>query len=197
MPTFPSMPQVAAMLALAGKQPLFQALAIVLGTFVLEDAATVLAAMRVDEGKLAASVALGSLYVGIVLGDLGLYALGHYSARIGWIARRVPRERSQTLASWIGGRVFRVVLVSRFVPGLRLPTYTACGFLGVSLRRFAIAAVLATLAWTSLLFGIALRVGDLLIAHLGAWRWIGAAGFAIAIVLAGRLLARLQPIPAQ
>ena len=37
--------------------------------------------------------------------------------------------------------VFRVVLASRFLPGLRLPTYTTCGFVGADLRQFALAVV--------------------------------------------------------
>jgi membrane protein DedA with SNARE-associated domain len=176
----------------AGTSPLPQAAAIVLGTFILEDAATVLAAMRVDEGGMPAALALGALYVGVVLGDLGLYGLGRLSARIGWIARWAPPERSRALAGWLRGRVFRVVLIARFLPGMRLPAYTACGFLSADLRQFALAAIVATLAWTSLLFCVSLRIGHVLIGHLGAWRWVGAGGFALALLLMGRVAARAQ-----
>jgi hypothetical protein len=48
------------------------------------------------------------------------------------------------------------------------------------------------LAWTSMLFLVSLRVGQFLIDHLGAWRWAGAAAFAVALVIAGRYAARLQ-----
>lgn len=185
---------VLAILALAGQQPVLQALAIIAGTFILEDAATVLAAMRAEEGGISIPLALGSLYAGIVLGDLWLYGMGRLSARVGWIARLVPPERSLAAGVWLRGRgrVFKVVLVSRFLPGMRLPTYTACGFLGADLRQFTVAAIVATLAWTSLLFGLSLRVGQFLIDHLGAWRWAGAAGFALSLILIGRVAARLQ-----
>ena len=186
---------VFALLRLAGTSKLGQALAIILGTFILEDVATVLAAMRVDEGAIPGWVALIALYVGVVAGDLGLYGLGRLSARSRWIARLVPPERSRALGDWLRGRVFRVVLISRFLPGMRLPTYTACGFLRAGLGRFAAAAIVATLAWTTLLFGVSLRLGQVLIDHFGAWRWAGAAGFALTILLVGRLAARLQPAP--
>jgi membrane protein DedA with SNARE-associated domain len=179
-------------LKLAGTRPLLQALAIIFGTFILEDAATVLAAMRAEEGAIPIWLALLSLYAGVVLGDLGLYGLGRLSARIGWIARLIPPDRSRALAAWLRGRVFRVVLISRFLPGMRLPTYTACGFLRADLRQFALAAIVATLAWTTLLFGVSLRVGGFLIDHFGAWRWAGAVGFALALILVGRFAARLQ-----
>jgi membrane protein DedA with SNARE-associated domain len=180
---------VASLLALAGHSPLLQGVAIVLATFILEDAATVLAAMQADSGGVAVSVALFSLFIGIVLGDLGLYGLGRLSARLPWVARLLPPHRQAAIRGWLDGRVFKVVLVSRFLPGLRLPTYTTCGFLGADLRQFTLAAVVATTCWTSLLFGISLRVGQLLMDHFGAWRWFGAAGFVLFVIIAGRVAA--------
>ena len=93
---------------------------------------------------------------------------------------------------WLEGRVFQVVFISRFIPGARLPTYTACGFLGAGWRRFALAAVVATLIWTSLLFGVSLKIGALLMEYLGPWRWAGGIGFALVIILLGRTAARMQ-----
>jgi membrane protein DedA with SNARE-associated domain len=181
-----------ALLGMAGHSPILQAVMIVLATFVLEDAATVLAAMQVEAGGIPLGVALAALYTGIVLGDLGLYGLGALSRRVRWISRWVPAGRKRAGQDWLGDRVFHVVFVSRFIPGARLPTYTACGFLRASLKKFAMAAIVATLIWTSLLFGISLKVGALLMEYLGAWRWVGAIGFAVVLILIGRAAARLQ-----
>lgn len=186
---------VSGLLKSAGMHPLLQALAIVLGTFVLEDAATVLAAMQVQDGKVGWFVALGALYVGIVLGDLGLYGLGRLGAMTPWFRRLLPDDRRLRGREWIEQRVFRVVFISRFVPGARLPTYTSCGYLKASFGRFALAAVLATSVWTTLLFVLSRRVGSLLIVHFGAWRWAGAIVFALFVVLMGRVLIRLQGEP--
>jgi len=180
---------IASLLGRAGHSVLFQAGAIILGTFILEDAATVVAAMQVQDGELSTQVALAALYAGIVLGDLGLYGLGRMSAHIAWIARQLPPHRHEAIKAWITGRVFRVVLVSRFLPGLRLPTYTTCGFVGADIRRFTLVAVVATSLWTSLLFAVSLRLGGFLMEHLGVWRWAGAAGFVVFILLAGRAAA--------
>ncbi|HEY1411776.1 MAG TPA: VTT domain-containing protein [Rhodopila sp.] len=180
---------ISSLLALAGHSAWFQAAAIIIGTFILEDAATVAAAMQVEDGSLPLWLALISLYTGIVLGDLGLYGLGRLSAHIPFIAKYLPPHRQETIRAWISGRIFKVVLVSRFLPGLRLPTYTTCGFVGADLRQFTMAAIVATGAWTSLLFLTSLRVGHFLMDHLGAWRWAGAAGFAVFIILAGRAAA--------
>ena len=183
---------LATWLAMAGHQPLLQAVAIILATFVLEDAATVLAAMQAASGSVSIGVALGALYMGIVLGDLGLYGLGRAAAYMPFIARRLPQRRVAVVQGWLAGRVFRVVLISRFLPGLRLPTYTTCGFLAADLRQFTLAAVIATSIWTSALFTVSLYLGQVLIDHFGAWRWVGAAGFVVALMLLGRLAASAQ-----
>jgi membrane protein DedA with SNARE-associated domain len=188
---------IVALLAFAGHSPVLQAAAIVFATFVLEDAATVIAAMAAQQGTVSIPLALGSLFVGIVLGDLGLYGLGRLATRLRWIARLLPPQRQEAVRAWLSGRVFQVVFVSRFVPGLRLPTYTTCGFLGADLRPFILAAVIATSVWTSLLFGVSMRIGQLLIDHLGTWRWAGTVGFALFVILAGRLAASRVQSPSR
>lgn len=184
--------RVADLLHAAAHYPVLEALAIIGGTFVLEDAATVLAAAQVQEGNLSAALALGSLYVGIVLGDLGLYGLGRLAALVPWARRLVPPEATRRGRAWLSRRVVRVVFASRFLPGARLPTYTACGFFGASFVKFAATAVVATLIWTTSLFGLSVRLGQALADTLGTWRWAGFVGFAVCVVLAGRAAASLQ-----
>lgn len=178
------------LLQAAGHAPVMQGLAIVAGTFILEDGATVGAAMAVQDGHVAMPVALVSLYLGIVLGDIGLYGLGRVAAAVPWARRLIPPERQFRGRDWLNQHVFKVVFIARFLPGVRLPTYTTCGFLQASFSRFVLAASGATLIWTSLLFGLSIRVGGILMDHLGAWRWVGAAMFLLVIVVAGRLAAR-------
>lgn len=174
------------LLALAGRSLLFQASAIVIGTFILEDAATVGAAMQAQDGAVPIHVALAALYAGIVLGDMGLYGIGRLSAYVPRLARQLASHQQDAIRGWISGRIFRVVLISRFLPGMRLPTYTTCGFVAADFRRFALAVVVATLCWTTLLFAISLQVGRILMDHFGVWRWAGAAGFVLFVFVAGR-----------
>ena len=180
---------VAALMKGAAGKPLLQAGAVIVGTFILEDAATVLAGMQVEDGSLPWQVALLALYVGIIAGDLGLYGLGRLASLWPRLVRWVHADRAAQGQAWLRAHVFRVVFVSRFIPGARLPTYTACGFLQAGIARFALAACCATVIWTTLLFGVSLRVGEWLMAHFGAWRWIGALVFAAVVIAAGRLAA--------
>jgi membrane protein DedA with SNARE-associated domain len=176
--------------AAAGAKPV-QAAGIILSTFVLEDAATLLAAMQVASGALSLPLALASLYAGIVLGDLGLYGLGMLSATHPWAQRLVPRHRRDLGHAWVKQRIFPLVLVSRFIPGLRLPTYTTLGFLRAPLVKFTAAVVAATLLWTTGLFYISLRLGLLMMRYLGIWRWAGLLIFLIVLVIVGRFATRL------
>jgi membrane protein DedA with SNARE-associated domain len=171
--------------AAGGSKPL-QAITIIGGTFILEDAATLLAAMQVAAGAVSLPLALAALYTGIVLGDLGLYGLGALSARHPWARRLIPKRRQDIGHDWVRQRVIPLVLFSRFLPGLRLPTYTTLGFLRAPLLQFAAAAIGATLIWTSGLFFISLKLGLLMLHYLGIWRWAGLAVFCLLLIVVGR-----------
>ncbi len=173
----------------AATSPLGQAVAIILGTFVLEDATTVLAAMRVTDGALSGPLALAALCLGVAIGDLGLYGLGRLAARLGWLRRWIGEPRIRWGRAWLGDRLVSTVVATRFLPGTRLPTYTACGFLGLPFGRFAVAASGATLVWTSLLFGLSLELGAVADRYVATWRWPGGVMIALALVLVGRWIA--------
>ncbi|GAN54948.1 DedA family protein [Tanticharoenia sakaeratensis] len=181
-----------ALLKASSSSILLQGLTVIIGTFILEDATTVLSAIAVQGGTLAWPVALASLYVGIVLGDLGLYGLGALAARWPYARRWISLPKRDRGRAWFAAHTVRAVAVSRFIPGARLPVYTACGFFGAPFGRFAATAVGATLVWTSALFAVSLRAGHYLLQCSGSWRWIGIVGFTLAIIVIGRLIARLQ-----
>jgi membrane protein DedA with SNARE-associated domain len=53
------------------------------------------------------------------------------------------------------------------VPGLRLATYTACGFVRVPIAPFMAWVMLAVTLWTVGLYGLSAAVGQALAKHLG------------------------------
>ncbi len=179
-------------LAQAGGTVVLQALAVIGATFILEDATTVGTALAVQAGQIDVTVALISLYIGIALGDLGLFGLGRAAAAIPWLQRFIPPQRQDRGREWLEQHLFKTVFAARFTPGARLPAYTACGFLRTSFRHFALAVIGATLIWTSLLFGISLRIGAFIMRYPGFWRWAGAIGFILAVVIAGQMLRRAR-----
>ncbi len=168
---------------LGSPSPAVQIAAIIAGTFLLEDLTTALVALAVSEGLLTTEIALAGLYAGVALGDFGLYGLGRLATRYGRL-RRFVHVRQRTAASdWLKQHTLLAVFWSRFVPGLRLPTYTAFGFLRIPFQRFAPPVVAATLLWTSILFVAALLFGQLVLTRLGEWRWVGAGVAVIAVAI--------------
>lgn len=176
-------------------QPLWlKALSIIVGTFILEDVATVLSAIATQAHQINLFAALCALYVGVVLGDLGLYLLGLGGAHWPFLKRFLTLPSEKQAQRWFSRNIIKVVAISRFVPGARLPLYTACGFFKAPFLSFALTAIVATLVWTSLLFLLSLRIGGWLLAHQGGWRWAGIIGFVLCIVLMGRFIAHIQRV---
>jgi hypothetical protein len=79
-------------------------------------------------------------------------------------------------SAWINARGARVVLISRFTPGLRLPTYLAAGILRTSFAAFTGYFLLAASIWTPALVAATAYFGSRLPLH-----W---AGLAFCLLLA-------------
>ncbi|MBN9553569.1 MAG: VTT domain-containing protein, partial [Alphaproteobacteria bacterium] len=96
-------------------------------TFFSEDAATLGGATLAAAGQLATPLGLSACFLGIWLGDLGLYAAARHFGRPflarQWVRKRVSEDRLARSEAWWKKRGLMVLLVARFVPGLRLPTY--------------------------------------------------------------------------
>lgn len=146
-------------------------LAIIAGTFILEDATTMFVGILAADGVIGIPLAMLSLYLGIILGDFGLYWMGYLAANHRWAEWFVNHERYEPIRAWLEERFEGAVFSSRFVPGMRLPTYTAAGFLQLPFRRFVPPVVIGTLIWTSLFFGGAYVFGNVAAAWLGVWKW--------------------------
>ena len=172
--------------------PVQQGLAIVLGTFILEDATTAITALVAQEGLVPAQLGLASLYFGIIAGDLGLYGVGRLARRFQWIRGRLDIPQLTQMASWLDRRLGAAVLASRFMPGLRLPTYTACGLFALPFGRFALSVVVATLLWTTLLFWACWGFGAYVLSRLGTMRWVASAILVLTLVAVLRQLSRRE-----
>jgi membrane protein DedA with SNARE-associated domain len=183
---------ILAYLTSLGKDPLALTIAILLVTFILEDAATAGAAMLAADGVLPVSLAIIALFAGIVLGDLGLYGLGRLAARNTWVRRRLQRRAALDLRHWMGQRLVPMVFSARFIPGARLPSYTASGLLGLPFWRFTLAATVATALWTSLVFALIFLFGLHFHDRLGLWRWVIASAVVFGLILIPRVGLRFR-----
>jgi membrane protein DedA with SNARE-associated domain len=143
------------------------ALALALGTLLLEDLAIAAGVALATEGLISWQLSLLAVGGGIALGDLGLYALGRAAIRLPALRRRPAHALSQRLRALLTHRLPAAVLLARVVPGLRLPVYTACGLLRVPPAPFTIWVLVSVLLWTLALYALGLAFGPALAQRLG------------------------------
>src|ERR1700756_2101101 len=148
MLSFHSLPETQAALALS----------IFLATFIYEDGATLLAATWSASGGLDPRIGLLSTFLGIWVGDMGLYGLGasfrRRTARSRWLQKYL---RPESLAKAEGGVLKNgsfALVRSRAIPGSRLPLYVAAGALRLPLRLFAKTTAVCSAVWVSAIFAI-------------------------------------------
>ena len=154
--------------ALAGMaSPAVIALVLALTTLLLEDLAIAAGVALATQGLISWPLSLAAVGGGIALGDLGLYAMGLGATRVPWLRRHYVGDKSD----WARDRIVRslgsAVLLARVIPGLRLATYTACGFVRVPFGPFTAWVLLAVLLWTVGLYALSAAIGQALAHHLG------------------------------
>jgi membrane protein DedA with SNARE-associated domain len=154
--------------ALAGMaEPWIIAIVLVLTTFLLEDLAIAAGVALATQGIISWELSLAAVGGGIALGDLGLYAVGGAARRVPWLRRRYVGDRSTWAQEKLVARLPSAVLLARVVPGLRLLTYTTCGFVRVPLLPFSAWVMVAVALWTAGLYGLSVAAGQVLAQHLG------------------------------
>lgn len=136
---------------------------IALATLASEDLACIGAGILIARGELGAVPGIAACMVGIVGGDLLLYALGRWVGRpvarrppVSWFVREAALERG---AAWFARKGTLAVLTARFIPGTRLPTYLAAGVVHAPFNGFAVACALAALLWVPTLVLLSVLLG--------------------------------------
>lgn len=129
------------------------------GTFLSEDAACLAAGTLASQGRITFAFAIVACFSGILAGDVALYWAGRlFGARllnIGFVSRFVSEERIAKASEWLNTRGGSAVFMSRFITGLRLPTYLAAGALQTNFGKFIFYFVVASAIWTPILVGSA------------------------------------------
>jgi membrane protein DedA with SNARE-associated domain len=137
-------------------------------TFIYEDGATLLAATLAETGKVSPWLGLISVFLGIWLGDIGLYAvgagLGQRALGPRWLGRLISAEKLRHASDWFSRRGSWALVISRVIPGTRLPLFFVAGALRFSPRKFAGVTGVCAAAWVFSIFA----AGSLVIQHLRA-----------------------------
>jgi membrane protein DedA with SNARE-associated domain len=166
--------------------------AIVVLSLVSEDAATVSSALSLFGGPLIWPLGFASCFIGIWAGDLGLYALarclGRPVLRLQWVARFVNPASIVKCEQTISRSGTAALLVSRFVPGTRLPTYLAAGLFRMPAQRFALVTAVGAFVWIATVFAIAKLTGISGTIWLTRWHSNAVAVMVVAVCLVTALI---------
>lgn len=166
--------------------PYLQGLLAGFSTFILEDPTTITCGVLVAEGKMLFITAFVGLTLGIAIGDLGLYAIGRVvgptTVSWGWLSQ----ERLDRVRRWFDRNLVLAVVLSRFLPGTRLPTYVGAGIFQASPVRFVGAALAASLVWTLLLLSATVKLGEAVLPMLGEFRWPVVTVLVLALIVVQR-----------
>jgi len=99
--------------------------------------------------------------------------------------REKIRGRVQRNASWM-------ILISRFLPGLRIAIPAACAYAGISKLRFTLLSLLSGTAWAAALMGIIVYLGPKSLHELGLRAWWTPIIPATLVILFFRWLSRAE-----
>lgn len=131
--------------------------------FFSEDLSCIVGGVLVAAGTVSFPAALAGCFLGIFVSDLGLYWIGRIvgepAFKIGFIARAVEGGAGLRLRDRFEGHVFKVVFMTRFIPGSRVLAYVSAGVLRIKFPRFAFSLAVAALVWTPILVGVATVAG--------------------------------------
>lgn len=149
-------------------------LLIAAATLVSEDLACIATGLLVGRGTIGFAAGTSACFAGIVIGDLGLYAAGRILGRaavrrapLRWFISDAAIDRS---SAWFGRHGAWIALVTRFIPGTRLPTYFAAGVLHTRALAFLGVFLLAAALWTPLLVGASALFGSQVLAGFTRYR---------------------------
>jgi len=135
--------------------PVFIFFAFFFATFISEDAACLAAGALAGRGEISFALALAACFTGIFAGDVLLYWTGRFAGkkilRTRFVSRFVSEKAIANASAWLEKRGAAAIFISRFITGLRLPTYLAAGFLRTPFRKFALYFLLASAVWTPIL----------------------------------------------
>ncbi len=179
----------------AAAPPALVVLGLVLATLASEDLTCVSAGVLVGAGGMDPWAALAGCLAGIMLGDFGVWAVGRWGGRTvlgSRLGRALPAHRLDEVRNWLARHGAGTAVLSRFLPGTRVPTFFAAGASGAPAARFLVWAAVAALVWVPLVVLTVAFFGDTVAGPLS--RALGTGAWAVpAAGLVGFVAVKLVP----
>lgn len=156
------------------------ALLVLAASFASEDLTCIGVGLLAGSQQIGLGLAIAAAVFALFAGDLVLVFAGRFLG---------PAKLARVSLRGVGPSA---LLVSRFVPGARLPTYLAAGALRMPLASVALWLAIGALLWAPLVVGAAASLGSMAFERIAAYRH-QALPAAIAIALLLLVLLRIAP----
>ncbi len=178
--------------------PVWASFLLGLSTFASEDFACIGGGLLAASGAVDLWPAIVGCLLGIFFGDLGIYLIGRLfgatALELPVLRHLVSAKALSRSSDWFEKRGVALVVLTRFFPGSRVPTYFAAGVVRVGWIRFTLALLLASAIWTPILVVASFYLGERFLVFfesLGAGGWLGIVAFIICFSVGVRVFAKL------
>ena len=132
-------------------------------TIISEDLACVAAGVLIAQGRVELLPALIACFVGIFIGDVIIFRTGRRLRVDGltrsWLRWLIPPLAVEQWQARTQQHAFKSTLMSRFMPGSRLPAYFAAGAGPMRIWRFVVYAFVAVAVWVPVFVTISALLG--------------------------------------
>lgn len=175
-----------------------------LGLPLPEDVSLILGGYLVHDGKAQLGAMMATGYLGIILGDSMIFYFGRrVGSKVGqkpsgFFARIVTPEKRARVEQLFKKHGEKIIMIARFLPGVRAVTYFTAGSVGMKWRRFAFYDSVAALGSAPIFVYLGYRFGGELDALITAIKrgqrnvLVALALVALVVFLVGRWRSRRE-----
>ena len=152
-----------------------------------EEAAVVVAGVLSAQGHLVTAIAFAACLAGAVVGDSFMYAIGYHWGHGLFTShprfkKMLSPENEKQFQEAIQTHALKVMLVARFLVGIRAPVYLMTGAVRMPYRRFLVYDVISATAVVGVVFSLAYVFGD------NVREWVGHAEFYASLIVVSVLV---------
>lgn len=149
-----------------------------------EEVAIVAAGVFSAQGHLVTAIAFAACLAGAIVGDSFMYAIGYrWGHRIFTshprFAKLLDAENAEHFQKAMDGHALKVMLLARFLVGIRAPVYVMTGVVRMPYRRFLVYDIISATLVVSVVFSLAYTFGN------NVQEWVHHAEFYATLVVLG------------